>query len=69
MSAKNWLTKHGYGDVANNIDRLEQMWRRDGLRTRRNWWEVLAGKSDGDPRVVSGITFPAFRKARRRQAA
>lgn len=66
MSAKTWLRRNGYGDVARNMDGLEKSWRREGRRTRRNWWEVLAGKIDGDPRVVDGVTFPVFNAARMR---
>jgi DNA adenine methylase len=49
------------------IDAVEQKWKRQGKRTHRNWWSVLAGKKDGSPRHVSGILFPVLRVAQVRQ--
>jgi DNA adenine methylase len=49
------------------IDAAERAWRKEGKRTRRNWWEVLAGDKDGNPRRVRGIQFPVIEVIRRRQ--
>jgi len=67
MNAKEWLRSAGYDDVADNIRRLEARWRTQGKATRRNWWDVLAGKPDGDPIVIDGVTFPSFKFAKLRQ--
>jgi hypothetical protein len=62
-----WLRANGYDDVADDIDRVMATWKAEGKATRRNWWEILAGKADGTPRVAGGITFPVLRAARIRQ--
>jgi hypothetical protein len=42
-------------------------WKKEGNRTRRNWWEILAGNEDGTPRIAGGIKFPILKAARIRQ--
>jgi hypothetical protein len=42
-------------------------WKAEGRRTRRNWWEILAGHINGQPRIAGGVTFPVLRAARNRQ--
>nr|VFJ88766.1 MAG: hypothetical protein BECKH772A_GA0070896_100113 [Candidatus Kentron sp. H]VFJ90327.1 MAG: hypothetical protein BECKH772B_GA0070898_100095 [Candidatus Kentron sp. H]VFJ97001.1 MAG: hypothetical protein BECKH772C_GA0070978_100103 [Candidatus Kentron sp. H] len=41
--ARQWLRDNGYVDVADTIDALMDDWRQQGKKTRRNWWDVLAG--------------------------
>lgn len=41
--------------------------RKRGVKTRRNWWDVLAGDREGNPRKVEGVTFPVLAAARRRK--
>ena len=65
--ARVWLRGNGYGDIADQIESVMQRWRAEGKRTRRNWWEILAGHIDGQPRVAGGVTFPVLHAARRRQ--
>ncbi len=66
-SIRQWLLDNDYNDVAELIDEVTAEWDRQGKKTRRNWWEVLAGDKDGKPRVVEGRKFPVLRAARLRQ--
>lgn len=65
--ARQWLLRNGYGDVAALIDRVTALWLASGKRTRRNWWEILAGDRLGRSRRVAGQEFPVLRAAQRRQ--
>ena len=65
--ARVWLRENGYGDIADRIEGVMVRWKSEGKRTRRNWWEILAGHKDGRPRVASGVEFPVLRAARIRQ--
>jgi hypothetical protein len=62
-----WLREHGYDLVASAIDRQLIAWKRRGLRTRRNWWDILAGGRGGAPRTVAGLRYPVLAAAQRRQ--
>ena len=65
--AREWLRENHYDDVADLIDSLIEKWAKTGKKTRRNWWEVLAGGKNGTPRTVDGIEFPVLKIARERQ--
>ena len=65
--ARVWLRENGYGDVADEIDAIMDEWKSAGNRTRRNWWDILAGGVGGKPRTVAGRTFPVLRVAQVRQ--
>ena len=65
--ARYWLRKHGYGEVADRIDGLMKAWKRAGKKTRRNWWDVLAGTEAGTPRIIEGTEFPILAAARERK--
>jgi hypothetical protein len=67
VTVRAWLRANGYDDVAEKIELVMEDWRRRGVKTRRNWWEVLAGGKDGIPRTINGITFPVLAAARHRQ--
>jgi hypothetical protein len=68
FDAREWLRANGYQDIASFIDGVIREWEAKGLRTRRNWWLVLAGTpATGKPRTVSGYVFPVLKAARRRQ--
>lgn len=67
--AKAWLRANGHPEVADRIDEVEAGWKARGLRTRRNWWEVLAGDGEGKARKVAGVEFPVIPFARERQQA
>ncbi|MES1171754.1 MAG: Dam family site-specific DNA-(adenine-N6)-methyltransferase [Bacteroidota bacterium] len=62
-----WLGRHGHEAVVELIDKVIARWKKAGKRTRRNWWDVLAGDSRGRPRTVDGTTFPVLSAARARQ--
>jgi DNA adenine methylase len=64
---RSWLRAHGRQDVAVKIDAAIRKWAKEGKKTRRNWWDVLAGDKNGNPRRVLGIEFPVLEGARRRQ--
>ena len=65
--ARHWLRNNGYDDIADTIDRVLDKWVREKNHTRRNWWDILAGDSNGKPRNVAGIDFPVIRAAQKRQ--
>jgi DNA adenine methylase len=65
--ARAWLCAHGHTDVAASIDEVHARWTREGKRTRRNWWDVLAGDRRGRPRRVAGVIFPVLAEAQKRQ--
>ena len=67
VRAREWLSENGYRDVVIMIDELVHKWKAEGKHTRRNWWEVLAGDRQGNPRLVDGRTFPVLRAAQIRQ--
>jgi hypothetical protein len=62
-----WLRANGYDDVADQIDQMMVRWKAQGKVTRRNWWEILAGDKNGNPRIAGGKKFPMLRAARIRQ--
>ena len=62
-----WLEANGYADVAGQICAQKKKWADEGLKTRRNWWEVLAGDKDGNSRVIDGVSFPVLAAAQKRQ--
>lgn len=64
---RTWLGSHGHIQIVAMIDAVERRWAREGKKTHRNWWSVLAGKSDGSSRQVAGIRFPVLRAAQLRQ--
>lgn len=67
MLARQWLRENNYSDVAKQIDEVVDEWKSQGKQTRRNWWEILAGDTKGNPRIVSGRKFPILRAAQLRQ--
>ncbi len=66
---RTWLRENGHEAVASQIDGIMARWKERGVATRRNWWEVLAGDANGQPRKVAGVQFPIIPFARDRQAA
>jgi hypothetical protein len=67
LDARKWLRANGYQDVADQIDQVIAEWKIQGKATRRNWWEVLAGRPDGTPNTIAGRTFPVLRVAQLRE--
>jgi hypothetical protein len=66
-TARDWLRANGYEETAAVIDEIMAEWKAEGKATRRNWWEVLAGDSRGNPRKIAGRVFPIIRAVRKRQ--
>jgi DNA adenine methylase len=58
---------NGHADVAASIDSVMDSWVKRGIRTRRNWWDVLAGSPQGRERRVAGKVFPVLAAAQLRQ--
>lgn len=61
--ARRWLRENGYGDIADVVDAVLSKWKAEGKRTRRNWWEALAGGKNGQPRTIAGKAFPVLKAA------
>lgn len=66
-SARRWLRENGYEDIAEMIDAAMAEWTRAGKATRRNWWEILAGDKNGNPRIAGGKRFPVLAAAQERR--
>ena len=62
-----WLTANGYSDVTAKITKIERSWKKRGVKTRKDWWLILAGTKDGKPRSVEGVAFPILASCRERQ--
>ena len=62
-----WLRANGYTGVVEMIEAVLKQKTATGLKTRRNWWDVLAGTQKGDRRSDSGFEFPILAAARRRK--
>lgn len=67
MTARQWLVENGYEDVAALIDEAIRRIEAKGKRSRRNWWDTLAGGKDGKPSIREGVEFPILRAAQIRQ--
>lgn len=66
-TAREWLSTNDYPDVLRKIARVTEKWAKAGKKTRRNWWDVLAGTEDGKPITIEGVTFPVLLAARQRK--
>lgn len=67
MTARQWLVSNNYPDVAELIDEIMLEWKKAGKKTRRNWWETLAGGKLGRPRTIAGRPFPVLVSAQRHE--
>ena len=67
MNTKSWLAENGYEDIILLIDEVEAEWKDKSIKTRRDWWHVLAGNVSGAPNVVAGREFPVLWAARKRR--
>lgn len=67
MNARRWLAENGYEDVVALIDDVTTEWKARSIRTRRDWWDILAGDSAGEARFVAGRPFPVLWAAQERQ--
>lgn len=66
--ARVWLRENRHEDIADLIDEIMVEWKNAGKNTRRNWWDILAGDKDGNPRIVAGRKFPVLKEAQIRQS-
>ena len=66
-SIRQWLIENKYEDVAQQIDEILVEWKKKGKGTRRNWWDVLAGGKNGNPKRIEGRIFPMLKAARIRK--
>ena len=64
---RRWLRENGYEDIADRIDAIILKWKTEGKKTRRNWWDILAGGKGGKPCTVAGYEFPVLKSAQRRK--
>lgn len=67
LSIRNWLKNNGYEDVLKLIDETMLEWQIRGVKTRRNWWDVLSGDKQGRPRKIHGKEFPVLKGAQIRK--
>jgi hypothetical protein len=67
MTCRQWLFENGYKDVAELIDHALAKIEAKGQKSRRNWWDTLAGGMDGKSSIREGIEFPVLRVAQIRQ--
>ena len=65
--ARQWLRENGYADIATMIEKIMHDWNASGKKTRRNWWEMLAGDRQGRPRRLGGYEFPILKSVQIRQ--
>jgi hypothetical protein len=68
MTCRQWLAANGYEDVVALIDEAIRRIEAKGRKSRRNWWDTLAGGPGGKPSVREEIEFPVLRVAQIRQA-
>jgi hypothetical protein len=66
-TARAWLLENGYSQVAKMIEKVMAEWKVARKKTRRDWWDVLAGHKDGSPCIIEGRKFPVLRAARLRK--
>lgn len=66
-NARIWLEDNNYEDISAIIDEIMAEMKKRQVKTRRNWWEVLAGDIKGRPRTVYGKEIPVLKAAQIRQ--
>jgi hypothetical protein len=67
QNIRQWLNENNYGDIVNLIEQVMDAWKKKRTKTRRNWWDVLAGHKNGTPRTIEGVTFPVLKAAQIRK--
>lgn len=67
VTVRKWLRENNYNDIADMIDDIMMEWSKQGKRTRRNWWDVLAGDKNGKPKKINGRVFPVLKAAQIRK--
>lgn len=64
---RDWLIKNNYEDIAKMIEEILIEWSKKGIKTRRNWWDILAGGQNGKERNICGRQIPVLKAAQIRQ--
>ena len=67
MTCRQWLLENDYPDVAVLIDEALKKIASKRRKSRRNWWDTLAGGPNGKSSIREGIEFPVLRVAQLRQ--
>ena len=67
ITIRKWLIQNNYEDIAESIDTVMTGWSQKKTRTRRSWWDILAGSKGGKPRTVEGVSFPVLKAAQLRK--
>jgi hypothetical protein len=68
MTCRVWLGQYEhYAHACACIDEAIARIEAKHMKSRRNWWETLAGGPGGKPSVREGITFPVLEVAQIRQ--
>ena len=67
ITIRKWLKINSYEDIEILIENVMGIWKIKGAKTRRNWWDVLAGGKNGTPRIIEGIRFPVLKAAQIRE--
>jgi hypothetical protein len=67
MTCRDWLLQNKYEDVVELIDEAIRRIEAKGKKSRRNWWDTLAGGPGGSPLSRERIEFPVLRVAQIRQ--
>jgi hypothetical protein len=63
MTCREWLRENGYEDLVELIDQALASIEAKGRKSRRNWWDTLAGGPNGRSSVREGVKFPVLRVA------
>ena len=61
------MREHGYEDIDELIQQIEDTYAAKGTKSRRSWWLALAGTPAGRCRHYEGITLPILKAARQRE--
>jgi hypothetical protein len=67
MTCRQWLHENNYEDVAVLIDKALAIIEAKRRKSRRNWWDTLAGGPGGKSCMREGIEFPVLQVAQIRQ--
>jgi len=63
LPVRKWLIQNGYEDVAASIEQIMDGWQTKETKTRRSWWDILAGGKNGKSRTIEGVTLPVLKAA------
>ena len=64
ITARCWLRQNNYSDVADIFDAYIEYNKSRGSGERRNYWDLLAGREDGECFIRHGFVFPILESVR-----